>query len=458
MSAKKGSALLARSRGRTICLTIAAVMCVGAGFASSANAEKVPTKTLLTLGDSLTFGYSQQLLNEGSPLDLATGFEHGFTNDMVAKHLKSWQLVNLGCPGETTNSFIGNGPVGEELGETSEAPCAYHETSHGGYHLPLHTEYGGVGVSQLEAALYQIGKAKTEGKPVEDITVDIFSNDELHAIAHAEAEARAAAEAAGNAAAYKYVGEAETPGTEAYKAAEKVGNEAGYKYAVEAQTPGTEAYEAAQAAGYAAYVAALEEGKTPEEAAAAGKAAGEAYVGAHAYAAGKAAGEAYVGAQAYAIGKAAAEKYGAEHGLAEVKAWLEGHALELFTHIVTNNVKILATLRGAGYTGKITVIGGYDPYGNLLGTGEVLGGSTSLAKSLNVLLQNATTASPYSACFANPYPKFNPGGKKEPERLQAYTNMTNTKVSNGKADGPDIHPTPLGYEVIAKVVKKACGL
>ena len=67
------------------------------------------------------------------------------------------------------------------------------------------------------------------------------------------------------------------------------------------------------------------------------------------------------------------------------------------------------------------------------------------------------TKAPLSACFANPYKKFNPGGTKEPERLQAYTNMANVTESNGKKNGPDIHPTPLGYEVMAKVIRSACG-
>jgi len=331
------------------------------------------------------------------------------------------------------------------------------------------------------------------------VTLDIGANDELHAIAKAEKLAREAAEKAGNEAGYKYAVEAQTPGTEAQKAAEKAGNEAGYAYVVEAETPGTEAQKAAEKAGneaaYAyvveaetpgtpaqeaasiagneAFVAAFEKGASFEEAEAAGAAAGKAYVEAHAYAAGAAAGKAYVEAHAYAvgvaagkayveahayaIGKAAAEKYGAEHGLAEVKAWLEGHALELFTHIVTNNAKIIGTLRANGYAGKVIVVGGYDPYGNVSGAGEVLAGSTALTKTLNQLEEAQLSKAPYSACFANPYKTFNTEKATEPARLQAYTNMANANVSNGKADGPDIHPTPLGYEVMAKIIRKDCG-
>ncbi|HUA12855.1 MAG TPA: hypothetical protein VMA83_12740 [Solirubrobacteraceae bacterium] len=452
----------------------------------------------MTLGDSLTFGYSQQLFNENiTNGENPSNFEHGFANDYLAKQSRSStrRLIDLGCPGETSNSLIGNGPLGEALGESSEAPCAYHEVEG----LPLHVSYGPAGTSQLEAALYQIGASAAEGKPVTTVTLDIGANDELHAIAAAEAEAYKHAEEAGEAAAYKYVVEAETPGTEAYKAAEAAGNAAGYAYVVEAETPGTEAYEAAEAAGaaaaeayltevgtpgsgpneeawavgLAAYYKALEEGKSEEEAALIGgealeafvygKAneigtkAGEEYVAEHAEAAGKAAAEAFVGREAEAIGKAAAEKYGAEHGVAEVKRWLEEHALPLFTHIVTNNLKIMGTLRESGYKGQIIAVGGYDPYGNLEGKGELLSGSLTLAKTLNAIEETKFAEAPYDACFANPQPEFNPGGKHEPGRLQEYTNMANTNVSNGKADGPDIHPTPAGYEAIAHIMKRDCG-
>lgn len=456
MSAKNGSALSGRSRGRLAGLTLAVVFALSAIFAAGASAHAGVTQSTMTLGDSLTFGYSAQLYNENiTNGDEASKFEHGFANDYLAKQAKSStrRLIDLGCPGETSNSLIGNGPVGEELGETSEAPCAYHEL--GGD--PLHVSYGPAGTSQLEAALYQLGASAAEGKPVTTVTLDIGANDELHLIAKAEAEARKHAEEAGEAAAYKYVVEAETPGTKAYEAAQAAGGAAAYKYEVEAQTPGTEAYEKDQQVAYEAFIGALGEGKDYEEAEAAAAAAGYNYIVTEATRIGTAAGTKFVEAEAGAIGKAAGEAYGAAHGLAEVKAYLESHATALFTHIVTNNLKIMGTLRAAGYKGQIIAIGGYDPYGNLLGHGELLSGSLPLAKTLNVIEEAEFAKAPYDACFANPQPEFNPEGKNEPTHLQEYTNMANTNVSNGKADGPDIHPTPLGYEVIAHVMKKDCG-
>ena len=58
---------------------------------------------------------------------------------------------------------------------------------------------------------------------------------------------------------------------------------------------------------------------------------------------------------------------------------------------------------------------------------------------------------PIKACFTNPHEIFNPGtAPAEEEDLAKFTNMANTEVFDGKADGPDIHPTPLGYEEMAK--------
>ena len=508
MSAKNGSALSVRTRGRLICLTITAVLGVGAVFSSSALASKsVPvTHSVLTLGDSLTFGYSAQLFNENFPTESPTAFENGFAQDYVTKHHKkpaSWALVNLGCPGETSNSLIGNGPVGDALGETSEAPCAYHEVTG----FPLHVSYGPAGTSQLESALYQLGVAEASGRPVQTVTLDIGANDELHAIAKAEALAREAAEKAGNEAGYAKAaaltaeahkgegtiyaegvaaGEAKAGELEAeahkgegtiYAEGVAAGEaKAGVLLTEIAKKEGT-IYAEGYAIGEAAFYAALGEGKDYEEALAIGEAAGyaagyakvdaaataetEAVIGAKIYAAAAAQTEATIKGKielaAYLTGKAAAEKYGAEHGLAEVKAWLESHALELFTHIVTNNAKIIGTLRANGYAGKVIVVGGYDPYGNVSGAGEVLAGSTALTKTLNQLEEAQLSKAPYSACFANPYKTFNTEKATEPARLQAYTNMANANVSNGKADGPDIHPTPLGYEVMAKIIRKDCG-
>jgi hypothetical protein len=58
-----------------------------------------------------------------------------------------------------------------------------------------------------------------------------------------------------------------------------------------------------------------------------------------------------------------------------------------------------------------------------------------------------------------PNKEFNPGIQPtEIEHLNAWVNMLNTTESNGKINGPDIHPTPLGYSVLAKeMAKEASG-
>src|ERR1700738_184687 len=115
MSATNGSL---RLRSRLIGLTLVAVFALCAMLASTASATPVK-ETTLALGDSLAFGYSAQTFNqhllEGVP---ASAFETGYANDYQTLHkakAAGSQLVNLGCPGETTDSMIGNGALGSVL-------------------------------------------------------------------------------------------------------------------------------------------------------------------------------------------------------------------------------------------------------------------------------------------------------------------------------------------------------
>jgi hypothetical protein len=349
MSATNGSTLL-RSRSRIIGVALVAVFALCAMFSSVASAKLTPVKeTQLSMGDSLAFGYSLQLFNEniifGAP---ATAFENGYANDYLALHKKGKgsQLVNVGCPGETTDSMIGNGPLGSIIDPTGESPCGYHKLG-----LPLHHEYGGT-KSQLESALEMLAIEAGSGTPVTTLTLNIGANDELHAIGKCEAEVK---------------GEFEAEGKSQY-------------------------------------------GATPAEA---------------------------------------------------LEKCIVAHVPSLFTHILTNVGTTLFVLRkgaefgSVNYGGKIVINGGYDPYGNVLGGGELLANSNALTGALNV--EEQKVAAKFGACFANPQPKFNPQNKNEPARLQAYTNMANTTESNGKKNGPDIHPTPVGYEQLAKIMKAACG-
>jgi hypothetical protein len=371
----------------------ALALVISALFASSAGAVTV-THSDLALGDSLAFGYSQQLFNENFPTEPPTAFEHGYVNyyfnGSKAKAAGD-QLINNGCPGETTDSMIGNGPLGGALDPTEgESPCGYHKLG-----FPLHHEYGGT-KSQLESAIEVLTLGTLTGKPVQTVTLNIGANDELHAIAKCEAEAKPAEQAA---------------------------------------------YEKA-------YKETLEKGGTE--------------------------------AEADANGKAAAKKAGEE----SVKGCIEAHVNTLFGHILKNIGSIVYAIRNYGvfaaaatgkpelaglkYTGKLVFVGAYDPYGNVFGTGELLVGSRTLASILDfhekkLLTDEGTEAAEegheaFKGCFTEVLATFNPGNAKEPERLQKWTNMANFTESNGKKNGPDIHPTPIGYHEIGGVLMlKQCG-
>jgi len=461
MSATNGSL---RSRSRLIGLALAAVFALGAMFASAASATPVK-ETTLALGDSLAFGYSAQTFNqhllEGVP---ATAFETGYANQYQTLHkakAAGSQLVNLGCPGETTDSMIGNGALGAVLDpSTGEAPCAYRNVTN----FPLHHEYG-AGKSQLEAALEQIGLNASKGTPVTKVTFNIGANDQLHAIAKCEAEVKEEIQPEKGKFFSKYGG--------------KANSEAGAGEAIEAQTDGAEAKVAFEK--------------------------GENALGAE------------LKAEAEEDGAAAAADF--HHaGEEAVKGCIEAHVEELFKHILHNVGSIMFALRNGSafgsinYTGPVLFQGGYDPYGNVYLTeeevaaahaagpqfataklGELLPGSNSLAAILNfhmrkLLTDEGTEAleeghEAFHGCFSNPKNNEAPGLtptqtliysfnppvlKKEAGatgNLQKYTNMNNQTVTTypevtkiaPRPNGPDIHPTTLGYSRLAKIMTQECG-
>jgi lysophospholipase L1-like esterase len=115
----------------------------------------------LALGDSLAFGYSQAKFNSLYPDENPADYETGYVNDF-ADVLKVFQpglqIVNDGCPGETTESFI-------------EGPCAYQ------LEFPLHHPYAaGTDSSQLTDALAYL---RAHPGSVNPITIDIGANDAL---------------------------------------------------------------------------------------------------------------------------------------------------------------------------------------------------------------------------------------------------------------------------------------
>lgn len=105
----------------------------------------------LALGDSLSVGYQPDRAGVGTETD------QGYVNDVyasAARRVRNLTLVQLGCPGETTNSMIS--------GSGNPAAPLFHCDRHGG--------------SQLSAALAFLRSHAATGE-VPLITVDIGAND-----------------------------------------------------------------------------------------------------------------------------------------------------------------------------------------------------------------------------------------------------------------------------------------
>jgi lysophospholipase L1-like esterase len=199
MQAKNGLAALVRTRGWLLgcCTTVALAT---AGLVLAPAVASAQTTTYLALGDSISFGYSQERFNVNypteSPAFFEEGFDHWFRNDLAKSSEvgKGVVDVNEACPGETSNGLIGENellggqkstePEGGEGGIQGPGdwhPCAYHNLDG----LPLHTSLGTH--SQLEEALALL-KEGAPAHPVEAITLNIGSNDELAAIAQCKKE------------------------------------------------------------------------------------------------------------------------------------------------------------------------------------------------------------------------------------------------------------------------------
>jgi len=140
----------------------AAALLLAGLFLSGARADdakfSAPNDFTMALGDSLAFGY-QEAKVASDPFDLAqfrTGFAFVFTARVAQTSPgKGAQLLNLGCPGETTASFL-------------SGPCAYHAAG-----FPLHLNYAG---SQMDAAE---GLLRANRGKVNPILVSLGANDVL---------------------------------------------------------------------------------------------------------------------------------------------------------------------------------------------------------------------------------------------------------------------------------------
>jgi lysophospholipase L1-like esterase len=115
---------------------------------------------------------------------------------------------------------------------------------------------------------------------------------------------------------------------------------------------------------------------------------------------------------------------------------IAGHAPALFAHIGSNLGLILADLRGAAPRTQIIVLGLYNPFG------ATIPGADELTAKLNEVM--AQVAAGAGARFADPLPLFNPPGSLEQPTICLLTNMCTPQV--------DIHPTDLGYGVLAGVI------
>jgi len=157
---KLGSRSHSRLSGCLLALVMAFLALYLAPTAGAANGQR----SYLALGDSLAFGYSQAKFNSLFPNENPAAYSTGYVDDFgkVLKFLNHrLQVVNDGCPGETTDSFI-NGP------------CQYQLL------FALHHPYsGGPTSSQLSDALTYLDAHRGRVSP---ITLDIGANDALGVI------------------------------------------------------------------------------------------------------------------------------------------------------------------------------------------------------------------------------------------------------------------------------------
>jgi hypothetical protein len=502
-----------RLLGCAVALLALSAMAIPSIAAAKTKTAKV-TSTYISLGDSLAFGFSEHEFNESLPTENPANFNSGYSNDYLGlineNTIKQSQLVNYGCPGETSESLIGDnakllGAINKALkGQIEEpvigeAPCAYHYADG----FPLHNEYG-AGQSQLEAALAMLTKAKAERKQVRTISLDIGANDELHEVAKATKEAEAQIEAKVVA-----IATAEAEAEISAKVSKIVAEEV-EAYVIE-QVEG-QAYEESEGGNEPAFREDI-----AKDAQAYSETHAEELKGVELRDAGHYLEEHK--AQLEREGEEIGEKIGAEYA-AENAAKLheEGEALGLqlitealpaeFEQIDTNIIGIGTALRKAkklhlgstDYRGKIIFEAAYDPYGRVGGINkdhdELEPGFNAAAADLAAVETSTITAgSPVHACYSDAELVFNPALgipdkesydaeeleliEKEEANLDAWTNMANftefeyeegkflkygEKVKVGPhgeleldADGPDIHATAAGYKEMANQMKSTCG-
>jgi lysophospholipase L1-like esterase len=118
-----------------------------------------PKDYVLALGDSLTFGFQwatfYQSLPNVNPANFNTGYVDDFMRSLTATATgKNSQVVNYGCPQETTTTFL-------------KVPCGYQLL------FPLHNSFSG---SQMQAAEAFLNSNRGR---VGTILISLGSNDAL---------------------------------------------------------------------------------------------------------------------------------------------------------------------------------------------------------------------------------------------------------------------------------------
>jgi lysophospholipase L1-like esterase len=161
------------ARGRLVRLLVAlmATLVVAPLAHADTTGKAVPPQNYyLALGDSLAYGYQQAKFNAEfgatHTIDPST-FNTGYADDFLAAINgafpdKGTQLINDGCPGETSDSMINANPAGT---------CA-----HGGFpQVWLHHPYADGGPQLADAVAF----LNAHPKKVTPITINIGANDLL---------------------------------------------------------------------------------------------------------------------------------------------------------------------------------------------------------------------------------------------------------------------------------------
>src|SRR5262249_19991055 len=116
------------------------VSIIGGALTSAAQPPRFgpPKDYVLVLGDSIAFGYQRpKFLMTQDPANFNTGFADNFTARVRSTPPgRNAVLVNLGCPGESANSFL-------------TGPCAFHAV----LGWQLHINYDGSQIGAAEAFL-----------------------------------------------------------------------------------------------------------------------------------------------------------------------------------------------------------------------------------------------------------------------------------------------------------------